>query len=637
MAKARLDNLTSNKDGWALLSITFNDLEKNNITIDRAEDILELCVKKAQSDDYLHFTEDGFIWGRGEFYFKIRRSVKQVGDLSIKISSRLTDNFTDNQYFFSVKGKSLGPISFPVFANKLTRRKDTDINKYLKLKDGGAVDEVGLDDDDDPEIERAPEPPTGVVANHPDQGKEPGWGLLSLIASRTPLNYSPGPTVSLSILDPATKAPSPLIQARVLDYSPGRLDIELPPEITERLTLATDYFNLDLGNARLTSFPVDTSAYVVPEPEPEPEPEPPYEAPTATIADEPNQTEGWALLTINAASEAPFLDISENDYQISVKDPVSDLYLGWQGKGFDWIPGPNFVNAAFISLSDGVLVLKVIPGVTKILTQGPGPLLFAVRWKNGELPEMAVDTSGLAKPAPPPLVAPPIVLDEPKKSRKGLIIGLISLLLLLGLGGFGYWYFVLNKDKGAPPPVAEEKAQPPAPVEETPPPPPPAPPAPPAPAPPPPPPPAPPEPEPEPEPEPDPEIPLGPNDKGPVDLAERLITSGGSQAQLERAFRQFSAQSDPESIDAAYRLVQTLSKYDPRYRSRLGEYFDPLSKDPVPSYIAKNAYTAYKHYSAARDARFADADIKLEALVDWSKTPAAKGQPGVDELKAAVK
>jgi hypothetical protein len=129
----------------------------------------------------------------------------------------------------------------------------------------------------------------------------------------------------------------------------------------------------------------------------------------------------------------------------------------------------------------------------------------------------------------------------------------------------------------------------------------------------------------------------GPNDKGPVDLAERLITSGGSQAQLERAFRQFSAQKDPESMDASYRLAQTLSKYDPRYRSRLGEYFDPLSTDPVPDYIAKNAYTAYQHYNDAEQAGFADAAIKLEALVDWSKTPAAAGQPGVDELKAAVK
>jgi hypothetical protein len=259
---------------------------------------------------------------------------------------------------------------------------------------------------------------------------------------------------------------------------------------------------------------------------------------------------------------------------------------------------------------------------------------------------MSVDTSRLT--IVPPLTIPPIVPEEDpfaapvpapepvKKKKTGLILGLIAgLLVLLAALGFLYWHFVLSKDQEPqlaqsepveepqePQPEESEPGEPleePAPVEE-----------------------APQEPPeeapvadlPSEPPAPVEDAPAGPSAPTAVDRAERLINSGGSQAQMEQAYDEFKAKSDEDSLDAGYRLVQTLSKYNPKYRSLLGEYFDPLSKSAVPGYITKNAMTAYLHYTDAEKQGFQEAKAKRDSLISWSKSPEAQGVPGASEVAA---
>ncbi|MDR2340699.1 MAG: hypothetical protein LBF40_11330 [Deltaproteobacteria bacterium] len=645
MPKAKLENLTANKDGWAILSITLNEDEKSRFRISPAEDQFELCIKKTQTDDYLQFNEQGFLWGKGEFYFKVRRSKKKEGDIALKISSRLTDNFTDNMFFFIVRGEHFAPGPMPAMTNRLSRRKDSDANRYLKYRDGRAFNEVGLDDEDDPEVERFV-PPTGRLARHPDPTKGPGWGVLE-IRSKQPLEgiESLGGDVPLRL---ATPAGFETIRAKILSASPNSLTLELPPEFTDNLPLEGDKFDVGLSTP-IEGLRVDNEGLEKrpppPEPEPEPEPEPPQEPPRGAIMADP-ENYGWARLTINAGSEANRLAPGTEDYQLQVRDPATDQKLSFQGEGFDWGQAEFYANAPFLSLNDGILALQVIPGIASRLDRDP--VGITVRWEGGSLSEVGIETSMLPMMAPPPppppppeayapppeafLPPPPLPVEPPKKGHKGLIIGLLLLLVILGLGGFGYWkYFMQPKatdeQAEAEPTEPEKPVETEEPGEEeepvgggtaqvTPP--------------------APPEP-PEPpvvEPEPGPvERPPEPGAPTAVERAEALITGGGSQRQLEDAYQEYSPKKDEDSVDATYRLVQALSKYDAKFKAKLGEYYDPLSQSPVPGYVTKNALTAYQNYQDAEKLGFQGAKEQKDTLVAWSRSPEAEGQPGIGELR----
>ncbi|MDR2353478.1 MAG: hypothetical protein LBF22_10050 [Deltaproteobacteria bacterium] len=620
MVRAKVENLTNNQDGWALLIITLNDEERSQIHIDPNEDIYDLAVKMINSEEFLHLNEKGFLWSNGEFYFKVRRSLKQKGNLSLKISSKLTDNFTQNQFFFLVKGKGFGPLSLPVMVTMLTRRKDPDFNRQLLAKGGFNASVVGIDDECDPEIEREA-PLYGVLTNHPDESKDPGWGLLT-ISSPQPLKFRfQDNNVKLALIDQSNMTPFPSVDANISKYSEKELSLEIPPDVTKELTLSKDLFNLDLLPTPLSNFPVDTSGFVeLPPPKIE---EPPLPAPMASIMDLPGHDIGWALLTVNAGNEAYKLNNLESNYQIAVKDPANGNYLVFTGSGFDWSPERAFVNTGFLSLSEGVLSLKVIPGL--VSKMDISPLIFSVHFADGEISEMVVDTTALTRPivqSPPP---PPPIPEEAaqpvlqKKKKTGLLIGIIAgILVVLAVLGFLFHRFILNKDGDM---LAENEKQEES-LES----------------------PTPPKPEPEPvlnspvqevvPPDKDSKrtVPVKPKDQTAVDTAERLINQGGSQAQMEKAYEEFKLNNDPDSLDASYRLVQTLSKYSPKYKAILGEYFDPLSNDKVPSYITKNAMTAYQYYDDAEKQGYGDAKERRMALLDWSKSPEASGKAGVSEL-----
>jgi hypothetical protein len=644
MARGKLEDLTNNKDGWALLSITLNDEERERARTSGPDAIYGLAVKRIQSDDFLHCNEQGFLWAKGEFFFKVRPSAKrQGGDLALKISFRLTDNFKDNQYFLTVRGPTFGPFSFPVMANRLSRRKDSDMGKVWRTGISVALDEVGLGDEDDPEIERSL-PPVGRVLAHPDSSLAPGFGVLEITA-KPPVDLGPQAGSLALSLQGQGGSPGDPIPARVLFSEPTRLGLELPPELTDRLSLALDVFDVGLVPAPLTGLRADSSSFVKRQPPPPPEPEPePAQPPQAFVADDPSQGPGWAVLTVNAASEAGLLNPGAFEYTLRVRDPLDLRSLAFRGGGFDWVEGDSFVNAPFVSLADGVLTLQVIPGLTKRM--GANPLGFTVAWEGGALSEIPVDTSLLTGPqvdlAPPPPPVPAYVPPpEPKKGGKGLLIGIIALVLLLAAGGLAYWKFfrgggepdradLEGQARPEAPPGAPEEAQPEPPAGAQPEPPAGAPPETPAATP--------------PGPPPGqggpaagpPQAAPGPRALGPVEEAEALITRGSSQAQLVRAYERFRAQDDPESVDASYRLARTLSKYDAGYRAVVGEYYDPLSDAPVPGYISKNALTAYQHYDEAYKAGHAGAKDRMDSLLEWARGPGA-GQPGADELLGAAR
>ncbi|MDR2198805.1 MAG: hypothetical protein LBR53_05015 [Deltaproteobacteria bacterium] len=649
MARARLENLTAAKDGWALLSVTLSDDEKGRIKIDPDEADFSLAIKKIQSDDFLHCGERGFLWGKGEFYFKIKRSKKLSGDLALKISSRLTDNFTENQFFFLLKGENFGPLSFPVMSSGLSRRRDAGAGGYPSYKGPGAGENAGYDEESDPEIERIV-PPTGRITNHPDPMAEPGRGLFVLSSKKPITTGRRQNSVRVQLLEPvgarevATEA-----ECGMRLVSPGSLEIDLPPELCLRLSLTNDFFNLYLEPDPLLNFPADSSAFVKPVPK-EPEPQV-LLAPRAELQDDPHQGAGWALFTLEAEGEAAKFDLAEDDYRLSVRDPESGLHLAWAGTGFDWGSERGFINTQLVSLNGGVLVLRLFPGLTSRLDKSP--LLYTVSWKSGEISETPADASGLTRlpvpqetPLEPPVPVPAPLPPAVEKKGKGKIIALGALLLLVlaALGAFGYFKFYakpaetetasLNPPEAPPEeeaPKAEENKPSEAAPSETPPaaesPPSETPPAagnaipdvPPT----------------------DPSAAAAPPEPGPsaptrVDEAERLIGGGSSFAQMEGKYLEFASGTDPDSLDASYRLLQALSVYAPKYKAVYAEYFDPLVKKPAPDYVEKNAFKAYQLYSEAVKLGDLSRRESLDALKEWSATAAAKGQPGVSELLSSL-
>jgi hypothetical protein len=639
MPKATLDNLTALSDGWASLVIVLFDRDKAQATIDPDEEIFELAIKKIQADDFLHSLEDGFIWSKGEFFFKIKRSKEAKGDLALKISPLITDNLIDNQYFFLVRGKGFKqPLQCPVMASKLARRKEAGAQGGAGASTGS---DISLNDESDPEIEapKAPEPPPepirAVLTNYLGDQGPPGSALLTLTRATQPLGLKvTSELAKVSVVDPLTNSPGPPTDGRVLASEPLRLVILIPPELARELAGGTYYLTLDLGGGSvLADFPADSSNLAPPpEPEPEPvpapEPEPPIPElpPLAYLQNDLSMPGGWALFTVQERSPNPQIRPEVTDYQISAMDPETSQFLAFAGRGFGWAPEEYFAGSPFVAFENGALTLRVIPGLAAMLPQ-KSPLVFTVRWPGGQLYNLLADTAGIAPPPPPE--------PEPKKkSKTGRTVGIILLILaLLAAGGFLYWKYFYKKGGGEPPgepgqtePLEPEEAG--AGGDKT------------------------------------PRAGDGGGEPGPsdsgddagdagpageggddtpeppapptaVETAEKLITSGGSMEQLIKAWEEYSRGSTEDSVDASYRLVQTLSKYLPEFKVRLGEYFDPLAQGQAPAYIKKNAWTAYQHYQEADKQGFPRAKTLMDALKAWSASSAAAGQPGQAQVSSA--
>jgi hypothetical protein len=100
--------------------------------------------------------------------------------------------------------------------------------------------------------------------------------------------------------------------------------------------------------------------------------------------------------------------------------------------------------------------------------------------------------------------------------------------------------------------------------------------------------------------------------------------------QLEAALD--ALENSPGSEDDVFLLVRVLSKREPKYKLRLGAFFDPTDTREKGS-VTPNVKYAYDEYL---DSGLPESKAQIDRLVEWSKKPEANGAEGLAEFKAAV-
>ncbi|MDR2366987.1 MAG: hypothetical protein LBF58_02580, partial [Deltaproteobacteria bacterium] len=91
-------------------------------------------------------------------------------------------------------------------------------------------------------------------------------------------------------------------------------------------------------------------------------------------------------------------------------------------------------------------------------------------------------------------------------------------------------------------------------------------------------------------------------------------------------------ENNPGSEDDVFLLVRVLSKRDPKYKIRLGAFFDPTDGRGKGEVIPNVKY-AYDEYN---DSGLPEAKELIARLVTWSKTAEAANADGLEEFKAAI-
>jgi hypothetical protein len=190
-----------------------------------------------------------------------------------------------------------------------------------------------------------------------------------------------------------------------------------------------------------------------------------------------------------------------------------------------------------------------------------------------------------------PTEAPPV---EKKKGFPWIILILVLLALLLG-GGAYYYFKVYNKEI---PPVADETPKTPEKAPEglpgT------------------------------------PAKPLTASERG-----QRLLDQGASPEELQAVIPEREGNEDDAAVAVLFAIVREVAKYDPEYRVRLGAFYDPL--DDRPSYVSKNAMTAFEEYTSAEESGATSSKARLDALRAWALSEQSEGSPGVEALRQTLK
>jgi hypothetical protein len=202
-------------------------------------------------------------------------------------------------------------------------------------------------------------------------------------------------------------------------------------------------------------------------------------------------------------------------------------------------------------------------------------------------------------------VPPSVTTVNEKKSRTGLVLGLIGGLLCLLLVAAAIWYFGF-RDK-AQPDVAQDETSafdPQSDNSQT--------------------------------------TPLEPSSNSPdlgslnysvtpMQEAQQLVRDGAGRADLEKAFHRY--EKDPQAQEAVFLLAKALTKFDNNYHVRLGRFYDPLDTD-FSQMDLKNAKYAYDEYLAAGSN--SEAKSRIDALKAWLNQPESAGIEGADELRLAL-
>ncbi|MDR2387115.1 MAG: hypothetical protein LBE80_05955 [Deltaproteobacteria bacterium] len=91
-------------------------------------------------------------------------------------------------------------------------------------------------------------------------------------------------------------------------------------------------------------------------------------------------------------------------------------------------------------------------------------------------------------------------------------------------------------------------------------------------------------------------------------------------------------ENNPGSEDDVFMVVRYLSRRDPKYRVRLGAFFDPTDARNKGT-VQPNVKYAYDEYLASG---LTEGQERVNNLREWSKTDAAKGTEGLKEFIAAA-
>ncbi|MDR2300887.1 MAG: hypothetical protein LBF38_02445 [Deltaproteobacteria bacterium] len=102
-------------------------------------------------------------------------------------------------------------------------------------------------------------------------------------------------------------------------------------------------------------------------------------------------------------------------------------------------------------------------------------------------------------------------------------------------------------------------------------------------------------------------------------------------ARLEEVLA--ALESNPGSEDDVFMVVRYLSRRDKKYKVRLGAFFDPTDSRKKGTVIPNVKY-AYDEYAGSGQTEGRE---RIDKLVEWSKTDAAKGAEGLNEFIAATK
>jgi hypothetical protein len=103
-----------------------------------------------------------------------------------------------------------------------------------------------------------------------------------------------------------------------------------------------------------------------------------------------------------------------------------------------------------------------------------------------------------------------------------------------------------------------------------------------------------------------------------------------SVEELEQALN--SLENVTGSEDEVFMLARSLSKRTPKYKVRLGAFFDPTDHRGKGS-VVPNIKFAYDEY---KDSGAIDSQGHIDRLIAWSKTAEAEGVEGLDEFNAAI-
>jgi hypothetical protein len=110
-----------------------------------------------------------------------------------------------------------------------------------------------------------------------------------------------------------------------------------------------------------------------------------------------------------------------------------------------------------------------------------------------------------------------------------------------------------------------------------------------------------------------------------------LLQLGGHLEELSTEIANLEGSCESVSLDSHFKAVRELAKYNPGFRQRLAEFYDPSDLKPTP--VRKDALLAYVDYREAYFQGQSSARAGMERIERWASGPESSGDPAAAEIK----